>query len=197
MGHRRLVGVTITGCATGNVADAETAGGENRSPDLDFIRVDAAGLAGQYCNEDRNPVLDFRRKTNKQAQRTTNGGAMNKIVKFVFVGTMLLTVSACSDTKSTAATVDGRATMLVACNSKPGIGWLKKEYGDKYCDCWADQAKEILSPENYVTLLDATAAELKAADKAEREKIYRKHTEIYSTVSDAAGRCAKKARAAG
>ena len=88
-------------------------------------------------------------------------------------------------------TVDSRAVLMASCETSQGIGWLKREYGDNYCECWADQAKEVLSSENFETLVKASQAETKAADEADREKIVRQHTEIYSTVSDAAGRCAK------
>ncbi len=80
---------------------------------------------------------------------------------------------------------------MASCETKQGIGWLKREYGESYCDCWADQAKDVLSNENYQTLVKAAQAESQAADKADREKIIRQHTEIYSIVSDAARRCAK------
>lgn len=88
--------------------------------------------------------------------------------------------------------IDSRAALMASCETSQGIGWLKREYGDGYCDCWADQAKEVLSSENYQALVKAAQAETKAADKADREKIVRQHTEIYSTVSDAAKRCAKE-----
>jgi hypothetical protein len=87
--------------------------------------------------------------------------------------------------------IDSRAALMASCETSQGIGWLKREYGDSYCDCWADQANEVLSSENYQTLVKAAQAETKAADKADREKIIRQHTEIYSTVSGAAKRCAK------
>jgi len=90
------------------------------------------------------------------------------------------------------AAQDGRATMMSACETQRGIGWLKRNHGERYCDCWADQAKEVLSAENHATLLKATEAELEAADKADREKIRREHTELYSTVSRAAKSCARK-----
>lgn len=87
--------------------------------------------------------------------------------------------------------VDSHAVLVASCETQQGIGWLKREYGDNYCECWADQAKEVLSDANYQTLVKAAQAETQAADDADREKIVRQHTEIYSTVSDAAGRCAK------
>jgi hypothetical protein len=87
--------------------------------------------------------------------------------------------------------IDSRTVLMTSCETQQGIGWLKREYGDSYCECWVDQAKEVLSSENYQTLVKAAEAETKAADGADREKIIRQHTEIYSTVSDAAGRCAK------
>ena len=87
--------------------------------------------------------------------------------------------------------IDSRAVLMASCETSQGIGWLKREYGDSYCDCWADQAKEVLSSENYQVLVKAAQAEGKAADKADRERIIRQHTEIYSIVSGAAKRCAK------
>lgn len=86
---------------------------------------------------------------------------------------------------------DSRATLMASCETSQGVGWYKREYGERYCDCWADQAKEVLSDANYQTLVKAAEAETKAADEADREKIIRQHTELYSTVSDAARQCAK------
>jgi hypothetical protein len=108
--------------------------------------------------------------------------------KLAGCGITVLALAACGGGEA----VDGRASLMSACESSQGIGWLKREYGDNYCTCWADQARDVLSAENYRTLVEATQAELKAADKADREKIIREHTEIYSTVSAAAKRCAKK-----
>jgi uncharacterized lipoprotein YehR (DUF1307 family) len=102
-------------------------------------------------------------------------------------GVLLLALSACGDGEP----IDSRADLMAACETSQGIGWNKREYGDRYCECWADQAKEILNSENYQTLVKAAQAEMKATDKANREKIIRQHTEIYSTVSGAAKRCAK------
>lgn len=87
--------------------------------------------------------------------------------------------------------VDSRAVLLNSCETSQGIGWLQREYGEGYCECWADQAKEVLSGENYQALVKAAQAELSAADEADREKIIRRHTEIYATVSAAAKRCAR------
>jgi hypothetical protein len=90
--------------------------------------------------------------------------------------------------------IDARAVLLESCNTQQGIGWLKKEYGEAYCECWVDQAKEVLGTDNYNTLVSASAAELEAVDDADREKIARRHTEIYSTVSAATGKCARARR---
>lgn len=106
---------------------------------------------------------------------------------YFFVPVMLAGLVACEGGDS----IDSRAVLMASCETSQGIGWNKREYGDSYCDCWADQAKEVLSSENYQTLIKATQAETKAADKADRENIIRQHTGIYSTVSDAAKRCAK------
>ncbi|MGE0552231.1 MAG: hypothetical protein AB7R55_02250 [Gemmatimonadales bacterium] len=82
-----------------------------------------------------------------------------------------------------------REVLVSACSTQQGIGYLKREYGENYCECWADKALEVLSTANYRTLVDASRAELAAADGADREKIARQHTEIYSTVSTAAQAC--------
>ena len=100
---------------------------------------------------------------------------------------MLSGLTACGGNSPT----DSRAALLASCETSQGIGWLKREYGANYCDCWADQAKEVLSSENYQTLIQATQQEAKAADAADRDMIYRRYTHLYSTVSDAAARCAK------
>jgi hypothetical protein len=110
-----------------------------------------------------------------------------RISRYFFSLVALTALVACSSGDP----IDSRAALMASCETSQGIGWLKREYGDSYCDCWADQAKEVLSSENYQTLVKAAQAETKAADKADREKIIRQHTEIYSTVSDAAKRCAK------
>ena len=103
------------------------------------------------------------------------------------VGLVMLALAGCEDSTP----VDGRATMMVACETRQGAAWFKKNYGDNYCECWADEAKVKLSAENYKTLLEATEAELAAADMAGREMIYRKNPEIYTTVSSAAKSCAE------
>ena len=107
--------------------------------------------------------------------------------RLFFAVAVLAGLSACGGSEP----IDSRAALMTSCETQQGIGWLKREYGESYCDCWADQAKDVLSSENYQALVKASQAEIKAADKADREKIVRQHTEIYSTVSDAAGRCAK------
>lgn len=107
---------------------------------------------------------------------------------YFFVLVVLAGLAACGGGEQ----IDNRAVLMASCETQQGIGWLKREYGDSYCECWADQAKEVLSSENYQTLVKAAEAETKAADGADREKIIRQHTEIYSTVSDATRRCEKK-----
>ncbi|MEZ4587049.1 MAG: hypothetical protein R2909_11660 [Gemmatimonadales bacterium] len=87
------------------------------------------------------------------------------------------------------APADAREVLLSACSTQQGIGYLKREYGESYCECWADKALETLSAANYRTLVEASRAELAAADRADREGIVRQHTEIYSTVSTAAQAC--------
>jgi hypothetical protein len=107
--------------------------------------------------------------------------------RYFFALVVLAGLAACGGSEP----IDSHAALMTSCETSQGIGWLKREYGESYCDCWADQAKEVLSSENYQTLVKAAQAETRAADMADREKIYRQHTEIYSTVSDAAGRCAR------
>ena len=96
-------------------------------------------------------------------------------------GVALMALTACGG--GSGGAVDARASLMAACSSQQGIGWLKKEHGDQYCECWADAAEQTLGPANYETLVKATQAEMKAADKADREKIVRQHTELYSMVS--------------
>lgn len=106
----------------------------------------------------------------------------------LFSGSLLiLTLAACGGTPT-----DGRATLMAACDTQQGIGWLKREHGEQYCECWADKAREVLADENYGKLVAAAAAELKAADNADREKIVRENTSLYSTVSNAARSCKAK-----
>lgn len=116
---------------------------------------------------------------------------MRKNSLSVFVNFFVLVVLAGLAACEGGSQIDSRAALMASCETSQGIGWLKSEYGESYCDCWADEAKEILSGENYQSLVKAAQAETEAADEADREKIVRQHTEIYSTVSDAAGRCAK------
>src|SRR5690606_21098001 len=84
---------------------------------------------------------------------------------------------------------EGRAALIEACGTQQGIGWLKREYGDNYCDCWADKAKDVLGEANYGKLVQASRAELAAADAADRETIARENTDLYSSVSNAAQSC--------
>lgn len=103
----------------------------------------------------------------------------------------LVALTACGGDSGGAA--DARASLLASCSSQQGIGWLKKEYGEQYCECWADAAEQGLSPDNYKSLVKATQAEMKAADEADREKIVRQHTEIYSAVSaEASNVCSQR-----
>ena len=104
-----------------------------------------------------------------------------------FLSACSLLLVACGNGES----VDSRGNMIAACETQQGIGWLKREYGEHYCECWADEAKKTLSPENYDVLNKAVQSELKATDKADREKIYREHSAIYSSVASAAKSCAK------
>jgi hypothetical protein len=81
---------------------------------------------------------------------------------------------------------------MEACETTQGIGWLKREYGEDYCSCWADKAKEVLGDDNYSSLVQASRAELAAgADVADRERIARENTHLYSSVSHAAQSCGR------
>lgn len=84
---------------------------------------------------------------------------------------------------------DPRTALLEACETQQGIGWLKREYGDTYCECWADKAQEVLGEDNYGKLVQASRAELGAENAADRERIVRENTHLYSSVSNAAQSC--------
>lgn len=87
---------------------------------------------------------------------------------------------------------EGRAALIEACETQQGIGWLKREYGEDYCGCWADKAKEVLGEENYSSLVQASRAELAAgADVADRDRIARENTHLYSSVEAAAQSCGR------
>jgi len=86
---------------------------------------------------------------------------------------------------------EDRAALVEACNTQQGIGWLKREYGEGYCECWADKAREVLGDANYSRLAQASRAELASADVADRERIARENTDLYSSVSNAAQSCRK------
>jgi len=84
--------------------------------------------------------------------------------------------------------IDDVATLRTECETSQGIGWMKREYGENWCDCWVSAAKEGLSDSNYKTLVKASAEVVKAADNADRDKIYRQHTTLFSATSDLATR---------
>jgi hypothetical protein len=86
-----------------------------------------------------------------------------------------------------------RAAIVEACNTQQGAGWLRKEYGENYCECYADTAKEKLDADAYKTLAAASREELKAGDdEAAREAIARRNTRVYSEASHQAQSCKKK-----
>jgi hypothetical protein len=87
---------------------------------------------------------------------------------------------------------EGRAALVEACETQQGIGRLKREHGDDYCECWADKAQEVLGEANYSRLVQASRAELASDDVADREKIARENTELYSSVSSAAQSCGRR-----
>jgi hypothetical protein len=84
---------------------------------------------------------------------------------------------------------EGRAALIEACDTQQGINWIKSQYGEDYCECWADKAREVLGDENYGQLVQASRAELSSADVADRERIARENTHLYSSVSSAAQSC--------
>jgi hypothetical protein len=86
---------------------------------------------------------------------------------------------------------EGRAALIEACGTQQGIGWLKREHGEDYCECWADKAKDVLGEANYSRLVQASRAELASADVADRERIARENTDLYSSVSNAAQSCGR------
>ena len=86
---------------------------------------------------------------------------------------------------------EGRAALLEACETQQGIGWLKREHGDGYCECWADKAQEVLGEANYSRLVQASRAEVAAADVADRERIVRENTDLHASVSTAAQSCGR------
>jgi hypothetical protein len=78
-----------------------------------------------------------------------------------------------------------------ACDTQQGFGWLKREHGGDYSECWADRAQEVLGEVNYTRLVQAARAELAAADAADRERIVRENTDLYSSGSSAAQSCGR------
>lgn len=109
----------------------------------------------------------------------------------LWAGFVLIMLGGCGgdETRQEAETSDPRAALLEACETQQGIGWLKREHGDAYCECWADTAEEVLGEANYDRLVQAARAELRAADVAERERIARENTDLYTSVSNAARSC--------
>ena len=87
---------------------------------------------------------------------------------------------------------EGRAALIKACETQQGIGWLKQEHGEDYCECWAEKAQEVLGEMNYGRLVQASRAELASADVADRERIVRENTDLYSSVSNAARSCTSR-----
>lgn len=112
-------------------------------------------------------------------------------MRYVLTSVALFGLLACgagtADDQPTAE--DGRAALIEACETQQGIGWLKREHGDDYCGCWADRAQEVLGEANYVRLVRVSRAELAAPDVADRERIVRENSELYSSVSSAAQSC--------
>lgn len=87
-------------------------------------------------------------------------------------------------------TEDDRTAVIEACNSQQGIGWLRKEYGENYCQCYADTAKAQMDADSYKALATASREELKVVDdKAAREAIARQNTLVYSEASHHAQSC--------
>lgn len=104
----------------------------------------------------------------------------------------LLPLAACTEADGGEAASDAREVLIEACDTQQGAQWLRNQYGEEYCTCWADQAREELDDETYTRLVEATRAELAAGSDAEREAIARDAFQAYAQASDAAqGACTR------
>lgn len=111
------------------------------------------------------------------------------VLKLLIGATALAALGGCS---GGGGSTDDRAAIVEACNTQQGAGWLRREYGENYCACYADTAKEKLDADAYKTLAAASREELKAGDdEAAREAIARRNTQVYSEASHQAQSCKK------
>ncbi|HNR22300.1 MAG TPA: hypothetical protein PKL49_04675 [Steroidobacteraceae bacterium] len=109
------------------------------------------------------------------------------MMKLLIGATLFVVLAGCG---GSAGTTDDRTAIIDACNTQQGAGWLRKEYGENYCECYADTAQQKLDSDSYRTLAAASREELKAADdEAARETIARRNTGVYSEASHHAQSC--------
>jgi len=99
----------------------------------------------------------------------------------------VLVLAACGGEAAERSTAEGdRVALIEACETQQGIEWLRREYGEDYCDCRADVAKEALDVPTYRMLVEGARAELEAGSPEEREGIARDAFEAYAQAADAA-----------
>lgn len=110
-----------------------------------------------------------------------------RMMKVLIGATMFVALTACG---GRTGKTDDRAAIIEACNTQQGAGWLRKEHGENYCECYADTAKEKMDADSYKTLAAASREELQAVDdEAAREAIARRNTRVYSEASHHAQSC--------
>jgi len=108
----------------------------------------------------------------------------------VTFGIVVITLGACAAGEGD--TADERTVLISACETQQGIGWLRKEYGEDYCACWADAAKDGLDQATYAELVKASRAELKAENETERENLARAAFGANAQAADAARMACRK-----
>lgn len=108
----------------------------------------------------------------------------------VTLSMVVVTLGACAAGEGD--TPDERTVLINACETQQGIGWLRKEYGENYCACWADAAKDSLGQATYAQLVKASRAELKAENETERESLARAAFGAYAQAADAARMVCRK-----
>lgn len=112
------------------------------------------------------------------------------IVKVLISATMFAALTACG---GGAGKMDDRTAIIEACNTQQGAGWLRKEYGENYCECYADTAKEKLDADFYKALVAASREALKVVDdEAAREAIARRNTRFYAEAEHRTQSCERK-----
>ena len=113
-------------------------------------------------------------------------------MKKVLLLLTLLPLAACTEADGGGGISDARAVLIEACDTQQGAQWLRDQYGEDYCACWADRAREELDDETYTRLVEAASDELAAGSDAEREAIARDAVQAYAQASDAAqGACTR------